>query len=188
MVQTLGHYRESDSDEYMMLGFSASRAPLEDRWRTNDLSANFIAYYVSTYFPRHDKAAIELQANVQDAVSFIANELLENAMKFAYEPARQPMSIKMALEPEFVYFYVSNSVDPATLASFQGLIRELLTSDVHQLYLQRLEQNALGTTQHRSGIGLLTMLTDYNAQIAWQFLTTAAATMVTTMVALPINS
>ena len=72
------------SQEFLIIGFSPSSTPLKQRWRNNGLSADFLADYLTTFFPgkEDDPNTIQRQAEVKNAVSYIANELLENAMKF----------------------------------------------------------------------------------------------------------
>ena len=57
-------------------------------------------------------------------MSYIANELLENAMKFNYAPSEYPISVGMHLDQSKVRFYVTNSIDPDAVAAFQDLIKK----------------------------------------------------------------
>ena len=85
MIQIFGDFIEQPpSQEYLIIGFSPSSIPLKQRWRNNGLSADFLADYLTTFFPGNedDPSTIERQAEIKSAVSYIANELLENAMKF----------------------------------------------------------------------------------------------------------
>ena len=85
MTQIFGDFIENpSSQEYLIIGFSPTSLPLQQRWRNSGLSADFLADYVSTFFPGGDTTALNRKAEVKDAVSFVANELLENAMKFSY--------------------------------------------------------------------------------------------------------
>ncbi len=71
--------------ESLLLRFSPSLLPPQQRWRNNGLSADFLADYVTTFFPKDeaDPASAERQSTVKGAVNYIANELLENAMKYS---------------------------------------------------------------------------------------------------------
>jgi len=99
----------------------------------------------------------------------VANELLENAMKFSYAPSQHAISIAMYLEAEAVSLYVTNSVDPQAVMSFQQAITRLLTEDIDVLYLEQLTHNAESDSAESSGLGYLTMLHDYGVALAWQF-------------------
>src|SRR5579863_8771647 len=80
--QTLGNYQERSSKcEYLTLAFSPINAPLHSRWRNNGLSADFLGDYVTTFLPTKGgiAAAESRQNEIKHAVTYIANELLENA-------------------------------------------------------------------------------------------------------------
>jgi len=202
MPPIFGDYleKESDQQEYLQIGFSPSSISLQERWRNNGLSADFLADYLSTFFPGEDDEALDKRSEIKDAVSYVANELLENAMKFSFAPAQHAVSITMQLDTNSVRFYVSNSIDPQSAPGFQRFIQELLTGDPDELYMARLLQNAEAEDDEDSGgsgLGFLTMLNDYHAKLGWKFeiidksATTADAmaktvTAVTTMVQLTL--
>src|SRR5262245_50839688 len=171
MVRVFGEFieREGSGCEYLKIGFSPTAIPIQQRWRNNGLSADFIGDYLSSFFPGEDRASATRQAEIKDAVSYIANELLENAMKFNYAPSDHAISIAMFLEADAISLYVTNSVDPKAVAPFQHLIERLLTEDSNDLYMERLTRNAEEGTEGVSGLGFLTMMNDYNAMLAWQF-------------------
>jgi hypothetical protein len=192
MTQIFGDFIEQPaSQEYLIIGFSPSSVPLKQRWRNNGLSADFLADYLTTFFPgnQDDPSTIERQAEIKSAVSYIANELLENAMKFNDETSEYPIEIKLQLESDGVIFSVANSISPQAVDKFQAYIQQLLTSEPSELYLQRLEKNAADESSTNSGLGLLTMLTDYTAKLGWKFQTVhkdPEVIVVTTMVHLTI--
>lgn len=201
MPQIFGEFmeKESNQQEYLQIGFSPTSISLQERWRNNGLSADFLADYLSTFFPGEDDEALDKRTEIKDAISYVANELLENAMKFSFAPAQQAVSITMQLDTESVRFYVSNSINPETVPGFQRFIQELLTGDPDELYMERLLQNAEaeeGNEAHEgSGLGFLTMLNDYHATLGWKFeeiekpqstVGTATVMVVTTMVQLTI--
>jgi hypothetical protein len=192
MIQTFGDFIELPaSQEYLIIGFSPSSIPLKQRWRNNGLSADFMADYLATFFPDNedDTSTIDRQAEIKSAVSYIANELLENAMKFNNETSEYPIDIKLQLESDGVIFSVVNSISPQAVDKFQAYIQHLLASDPSELYIQQLEKNAVEESCTDSGLGLLTMLTDYTAKIGWKFQTVhqdPEVIAVTTMVQLRV--
>ncbi len=192
MTQIFGDFIEQPaSQEYLIIGFSPSSVPLQQRWRNNGLSADFLADYLTTFFPRNEDepSTIERQAEIKSAVSYIANELLENAMKFNDETSEYPIDIKLQLESDGVIFSVANSISPQAVDKFQAYIQQLLSSEPSELYLQRLEKNAADESCTNSGLGLLTMLTDYTAKLGWKFQTVhqdPEVIAVTTMVQLTV--
>src|SRR5919201_6557511 len=112
MTQIFGPFvaRKDDQGEYLKIGFSPASIPIQQRWRNNGLSADFLADYLSAFFPGDTHAAAERQAQLKSAVSYVANELLENAMKFSYAPAHHAIGLAMYLEAGTISLYVPNSV------------------------------------------------------------------------------
>ena len=174
MIQTFGDFIERPaSPEYLIIGFSPSSIPLKQRWRNNGLSADFLADYLTSFFPGNEDepSTIDRQAEIKSAVSYIANELLENAMKFNDETSEYPIDIKLQLKSDGVIFSVANSIPPKAVGKFQAYIQQLLASEPSELYIQKLENNAADESCTGSGLGLLTMLSDYTTKIGWKFQT-----------------
>jgi hypothetical protein len=179
------------SQEYLILSFSPGSIPLRQRWRNNCLSADFLADYLSTFFlaNEHQQINDNKQAEVKSAVSYIANELLENAMKYGVEMSPFPISIQIHLNPDLIIFQLTNSIPTQQTEKFLTQIKTLLNSDPTELYIAQLEKNALENNREESGLGLLTMLNDYGAKLGWKFEALSeesAEIAVTTMVQLTI--
>lgn len=173
MTEIFGNFSESllSSQEYLIIGFSPSSVPLKQRWRNNGLSADFLADYLTTFFPgdEDDPSTFDRQAEIKSAVSYIANELLENAMKFNDETSNYPISIQLQLHSDLLVFSLSNSIPPQAVKPFQLYLKELTTSDPQELYIRQLEKNAEDETGTSSRLGYLTMMNDYMAKIGWKF-------------------
>ena len=181
----------SINQEFLLLGFSTSAGPIKQRWRNNGLSADFMADYLTTFFPtrEEDSSGVNQQVEIKSTVSYIANELLENAMKFNDETSPYPISIKLQLHSDRIVFLSTNSVYPQSVESFQAFIEELIASDPQELYILQLERSAEDEENQTSGLGLLTMINDYGAKIGWKFETMCDhpdAIAVTTMVQLSL--
>lgn len=177
--------------EYLVIGFSPSSVPLKQRWRNNGLSADFLGDYLATFFPtiESDRSTVYRKAEIRSAVSYIANELLENAMKFNDEKSDYPISIRLQLQHDKLVFSISNTIPPEGIRKFQAYIKELITSDPDELYIRQLEKNATDENSTSSGLGLLTMINDYMAKIGWKFETVQEnpeVITVTTMVQLTV--
>ncbi len=166
MIQKFGHFIDEmpDKQEYLIIAFSPSSISIKERWRNNGLSADFMADYFITFFPSSDT-----KAEVKSAVSFIANELLENAMKFNDETAEHPIIIKLQLHEHRLVFLATNSINPQAVGNFQAYIEELVICDPGELYIRQLEKNVEDETHTSSRLGLLTMMNDYQAKMGWKF-------------------
>ncbi len=188
MAETFGDFFEiGECLEFLVISFSSSSIPIQERWRNNSLSADFLADYWGTFFPVHNKSSHE-RSEVQDTVNYIANELLENAVKFNWEKSEHPIKIALFLTEDVLRFYVTNGVNPESVGRFQKFIQEILTEDTDELYIRQLESNAGEEEGSESCLGFLTMINDYNARMAWKFetLEKPEGIAVTTMVELAV--
>jgi hypothetical protein len=192
MRQIFGDFTEElpVSQEYLMVQFSPSSVPLKQRWRNNGLSADFIANYLTTFFPGEaEPNAPDKRVEIKSAVSYITNELIENAMKLNDETSKHPVSISLQLHSDRLVFITTNAICQERVRKFQAFLQELTTSDPLDLYIRQLEKNAEDETSTASGLGFLTMINDYMAKIGWKFEPLAQESdiiAVTTMVQLAV--
>lgn len=190
-VQTFGDFQDEAiiSREYLTIVFSPSSLPLRERWRTNRLSANFLADYFSTFFPGqgHPAGMSDPKSELMGVITFIANELLENAMKFSDADSTEAVMLTLQLYPDKLVFLTQNNVNADTEVQFRGFIQKLLASDPAELYIQQIEQQAEDEASTSSGLGILTIVNDYAARVGWRFTPVeGAGTSVTTKVQLEI--
>jgi hypothetical protein len=184
-----GDFRDNlpSIQEYLIVSFSPSSAPLQKRWRNNGLSADFLADYLSGFLNYEDRDIdpTTKQLEAKDAIGYIANELLENAMKYNNRLSAAPITIQIHLIDNTIIFQITNSIHEKDIEKLNIHIKELLESDPYQLYMDKLEYNAMSENGTESGLGFLTMINDYNAKLGWKFhrsLDRTAEIMVTTMV------
>lgn len=193
MIQIFGEYSDDlpPSEEYLTLVFSPSAYPPDQRWGQNGISADFLADYFSTFFPSspNPQTGLDRKSEVKGAVGYIANELLENAMKFHDDLLPHQISVALQLHREKLVFVATNSVNPEQAEKFQGFIKDLLSSDPSEMYIHQLERNAEEEEGTHSGLGFLTMINDYTAKLGWKFETPPSEpdmVIVTTMVQLTV--
>ena len=131
MAQIFGEFTEnfSDRSEFLVLGFSPSSLPIKLRWKTNRLSADFLGDYVRNLFSGDTSANLSRQAEIAAAVSFIANELLENTMKYSDESADQPVNLEVHLFRDRLVFLSKNIVHQDAIASLQSYIQDGFRKD-----------------------------------------------------------
>jgi hypothetical protein len=170
--KTLGNFAAPlpNSKEYLTLYFSPTSAPRQERWRNYGLSADFLGDYFAAFFPGDEvpNSKINQRDTVKAAVSYIANELLENAIKFNSRTVQEPISIALYLHEHQILFQVVNYVDKKSSQNYQQFAQEILAADdIDQLYTQQLEKTAMGVGE--SKMGILTMMADYGARFAWKF-------------------
>lgn len=194
--QIFGSFQEDfpNNREFLNIGFSPSSLTIQQRWRNNGLSADFVADYMTTFFSHQSDAGSpeHREAELKHAVSYIANELLENAMKFNSPGSERSIEFGIHLldqEKAQIVLYASNSVDNKQVAKFQSFIQELLNSDPEELFIRQMEINAQNPEDFGSQLGFLTMINDYEATLGWKFVQmkeTQELTIVTTMVQLTV--
>ncbi|MGA1603873.1 MAG: DUF6272 family protein [Prochlorothrix sp.] len=157
------------SDEYLTIQFSPDTSARQRRWRNYGLSADFLGDYFATFFPGSSSGQEGLQRPniVKAGVSYIANELLENAMKFNDPTANRPISISLFLYEDQLLFDVMNHSNADMVQTYTTFIQTLLQSDIDELYMSQLEKAATG--EGGAGMGLLTMVKDYSARLGWLF-------------------
>ena len=193
MVQIFGDFIENDEyREDFSLGFSPSSLPLQNRWRNNGISADYIAEFLTSAFPSDvDNSTTKNELiEIKSAVNYIANELLENAMKYCDQQASYPVTFQVQLVANEIRLFLKNSIIPSTAERFQTFIQELLTSNPEELYIQQLEKSVEQENPTSSGLGFISMMTDYSARLGWKFQTleeNPVVMTVTTMVRLGLE-
>ena len=176
------------------LTFTPNSRPIKQRWRSNRLSAHFVAEYFTNFLPvDEDDPTYERRIKEsKGAVSYVANELLENAMKFNDETKsfKVRFGIQFIGDPDVTaVIFATNSVNTKGIDKFQAFIEELLSSDPGELYVRQIEKAAEDENGKASGLGFLTMMSDYSAKLGWKFEQTQEVPKiiaVTTMALVPV--
>lgn len=191
--ETFGEIRQEAARhcEYLDLAFSPLRVPVRSRWRNNGLSADFLGDYVVTFLPTKDGVPIAeaKQKEIRHAVAYIANELLENAMKYHQQDANEPIGIHMELTSDSIAVSANHGTSAQQARRYKDFIGTLLAGDVDELLVQQLEENSKSDESAASCLGLLTMIADYGTELGWRFDTDSAhpdTMTVTTTAVLPL--
>ncbi len=195
MVQVFGDFVESTrKKENLTLGFSPSSVPIDGRWRNNGLSADYIAEYLATVLNADDNESdnADYLADIKSSASYIANELLENGMKYCNEQTNYPITFHIELASNEIRFFLENTVIPANAERLKEFIEELNNSDPDELYIRQLEKTAEFELEDNtsSGLGFLSIINDYSAKMGWKFQTVGQSPLVmsvTTLVRLMLQ-
>lgn len=172
MEKILGDFIREFPPEHdsLELTFTPSSQPLQKRWKNNRLSAYFLAEYFSSFLPLDDD-----QRRIQESkasVSYIANELLENAIKF-HDPF---VKSKVIFGIHFIQqqdsgivaaIFATNTIESDKITPFEAFINQLLTEDLDDLYIEQVEKS-LEDDSNASGLGLISMIKDYGATLGWK--------------------
>lgn len=190
MTQIFGDFIEKPlTKEKLILEFLPDSISVQEFWRNNDYAANFIADFLTTFITKNGTEANDLQryTEVKSATSYIANELLENAVKYSHQASQIPIKIKLYFNQGKTQFYVTHSLSHLRSANLQGIIYQLSNSNHEELYFNQLEKSIDDEYSFKSGLGFLSMINDYLAKLAWKFEPVpdkSAVMIVTTMVEL----
>ncbi len=191
--QRLGKYTERSAEcEYLTLSFSPISVPLRSRWRNNGLSADFLGDYVITFLPTKTGkvTADSRQKEIKHAITYIANELLENAMKYHENLVDIPIGIHLELTSDHITVSVSNSIDAGQAQRYKTFVGDLLGGNAADMLLKHQEESAKSAGSVSSCLGLLTMVSDYDAKLGWLFEVHPVrpdTMIVTTSAILPLN-
>lgn len=181
---TYGDFTEPNDDpglEGLTIVFSPTSSSLKARWKNNSLSADFMGDYFSTFCPVEQSELPSRRDEVKSAVSYIANELLENAMKFT-DVDSIPIVIQLTMRPGELLFCAKNGASETSASRYQASVQALITADLWAEYEKRAAATGKG-----SGMGLLSMLIDYSARIGWHFANhDGQRYMITTTVRIPL--
>ena len=160
----------NERGEYLRLVFSPSSAPLCSRWRNNGLSADFLGDYVTTFLPASVDALDEKrQDQIRHTVTYVANELLENAMKYHARGVQVPITIYLELADDHISVEASNGVGLEQAEHYRNFLERIAREDPADLLVRQLEKNGADEGSDISCLGLLTMVNDYGARLSWRF-------------------
>jgi hypothetical protein len=190
--QTFGNFDSTllADNQCLQITFAAGLVPQKQFWPNSSLSAKFISDYLAMFFGGASETSREQQqqqTEIKDAIRYIVNELLENAVKFSAKTPDYPTQLGLHIHADKIIVFVTNTTAVSNLVNFQALIHELTTVDPLALYIDRLEKNLDEENCQTSGLGFITILSNYATQIGWQFepiSSDSQAVLVTTMVQL----
>lgn len=155
--------------------------PIDLAWHHCSTTSEFLG----EFFALRRKSSVDAYNEARHSIGYLVNELLENAVKF-----RVPgeIVVECSLEGGNFELKVTNLVDEPTAARFNKMLVELTSRNPGDLLIERIEANAADEGSSGSGLGLLTLMSDYGARLGWTFhhVADAGAVRLTTFAALNI--
>src|SRR5262245_27615349 len=136
--------------------------PLDLSWHHCATTSDFFADVFALRF----QASRNDYKEVRHSIGYLVNELIENAVKFR---ASGEIVVEASMDGESFKVKVANIIEGKTASDFQILLSEITTHDPGELLVQRIEANAADLHAAGSGLGLLTLMNDYGARLAWIF-------------------
>ena len=139
-----------------------SEGPLDLTWHHASTTSEFLG----EFYAIRSRALSSDNNETRHSIGYLVNELLENAVKFRYPG---DISIETSIDGARFEIKVSNLVSRETAERFSGLLEEITARDPGELLIERIEANAEDATSSASGLGLLTLMSDYGAKLGWEF-------------------
>lgn len=136
--------------------------PIDLAWHHCTTTAEFIA----EVYARRRLATNGDYADARHSISYLVNELVENAIKFR---APGDVVLQTTLEERRFEIKVSNLIGVETAERFAALLAGMQGRDPGELLIERIEANALDAKSSGSGLGLLTLMSDYGVRMGWIF-------------------
>jgi hypothetical protein len=157
MSEHIGGYpQDTELRDDIVLTIPAESFPV--RWALCSVTADFIGMFCAEHLDdRRDQDTAHLV--------FVANELIENAVKFNHG---DDVTVRGAIEAGEAVFIVSNAVSAEGLPALRQRFLELCDEDPSVLLIQQIEANAEQGDSSNSRLGLLTLINDYGARLGWR--------------------
>ena len=180
MNKIFGEFIEDFDANYQSLELSFNNVDIsiKRQWRNHRLSAYFLADYLENLLPIDDDNSdiSDRLEECKSTVSFIGNELLENAIKFKSTNCHSvkfgihfPNNLQENLKEINIIVFTKNSIDEQNLEKFQEFVQQLLSFDTNELYIKQIEKTTEADDNNASGLGLLSIINDYSAKLGWKF-------------------
>jgi len=139
-----------------------NEGPLELAWKHCSIVSDFLGNLYSA----HSRNLTIDATHVSHNVSYMVNEIIENALKFR---SAGDIEIVSAVEGGQFRLRVTNLVTRGAAVRFQDVLAGLEGRDPSEMLIERIEQNAADAASATSGIGLLTLMSDYGVRVGWKF-------------------
>jgi hypothetical protein len=169
MNQCIGDFRDFSSEAGARVSLVFFPADFQVRWSQCSATADFFAEYFAAV-PACKPADDDARAEFVGTVSYIVNELVENAVKFSIG---ERVEVTVGLDDGELVALVANRIPITAVDTLAATFRGLLDGDPQELLFARVEENAENPEAGGSGLGFLTMMSDYGAKIGWRFGTVA---------------
>ena len=135
---------------------------LELRWAHCSATADFLA---DLFGGLVRQAGLDAH-DARHSIAYMANELLENAVKFR---APGDVMVEASLDDGTFGLWLSNLVTEETGRGFEALLVDIVAGDPGELLIARIEANAADEDGTGSGLGILTLMNDYGVAMSWSF-------------------
>lgn len=162
MLTSIGHTKLNNASDAATNRLCIFDGPIDIAWHHCDTTSEFLGEFFALGYKRSEQDYNE----ARHSIGYLLNELIENAVKFR---AQGDILVESSLEEGRFEVKVSNLIDQRTAARFKDLLAHLASRDPCDLLIERIEANAADSGSTGSGLGLLTLMSDYGARLGWVF-------------------
>ncbi len=167
MDSQFGEIDPSNSASAFSSHLRLADGPIDLSWHHCSTTAEFVGELYGLRCRAQDMA----YNDARHSIGYMVNELLENAVKFR---AGGDITVQASLEENRFELKVANHIAAETAERFQGLLAGIEGRDPGELLIERIEANAEDANSSGSGLGLLTLMSDYGVRLGWSFRKVAA--------------
>lgn len=161
-------------DGYSEANFLLNYQQLKEEYTRNGLLVSHYSFgeialqFMKNLHPGYFSQGFLSAAEIRQSVDYIANELLENSIKYSDNTATR-INLEIHVTKQAIAVISTNMISEDRSDVFSNYLRKIIRSDTSEMYIRQLEKN-LGDN-NKSGLGLLSMIHDYRAKINWEFTT-----------------
>ncbi len=158
-MQQIGDYQAKLTHDSLPLTLHLDRAHLNRTWPHVGKTADYLIEYLTADHtePYRDESVSSAQ--------YIANELLENAIKYA--TGTRICASSGVLDHQWIML-VSHQADPGHRDNLQKFLDQLNDNTAEEVMMERILSNAQAPESSGSGLGLLTVMADHQARLGWR--------------------
>jgi hypothetical protein len=161
----IGDYDDSFTADGRTITVSLFPESCKIRWSQCSALADFLAAYFDSSFAASSDNA-DWRREMMGTIAYIMNELVENAVKFTQHGR---IEAGMDFSGEELVFIVRNFIKASSVASFEAVLDEIMCGNPSSILVRKVEQNASDEKARGSGLGFLSIMSDYNAKLGWKF-------------------
>ncbi len=161
-------YNDGCSEAYFLLNYQLLKTEYDKsgllihRFSFGEIALQFMKTIDASYFQQD----LLSESEIRQSIDYIANELLENSIKYSDTTATR-IKLEVKVTTQTITVTSTNVISQNRANIFFDYIRKLKSSNPSELYIEQLEQRL--SDNNKSGLGLLSMINDYKAEINWKF-------------------
>lgn len=151
-----------ETKELFRADFKKETMTLKDCGKSSDAAAD--KFILSPEVKKLTDAEIK---DISATVKYVTNELFENSFKFS---CGGDIAFSLRIVDGNAVIITANNIEKASIEQLKIRINKLISEDPKTMMIEQMEANAEEKDVLRSGLGYLTMLSDYDIKLGWKFL------------------